>query len=497
MIRHSDRVLAGLLATLLLWAPLPFGGVTPWAAASLAVLCFCAFALAAVSVDRLAELRPAVAPAAALAAVALLGAVQSLSLPEGVVRLLSPEHARLEREAAAVAGAAISPGLSLAPSATREAALFWAAAAACFLAAAAAGRQRKLRRLLVGAALAAGLFQVFFGTRNWFARSRTLWGVELLSSTERLRGTFVNPNHLALYLGLALPMAFAWAWWAARRAADEPQVERRILLIAPPALVWLTLFAGLAFSGSRGGMLAALTAVTAQGFLLPGVPKRRWPALAGLAAGVLGIAVVAMVGMREGLGRFLSTTSEELAQGARLLEYSAVLDLWRRFPATGTGLGTFRDAFPMVQPPALSGTFRHPHSDVLEVLATTGVLGAALVAAGLWFLVRRLAVILSDGGRSEDRAAALAALGALTATGVHALVDFGLTMPANALTLAVLLGATVTARTRPSAQQDAAGQDPPADRALELQKVKPPAEGHRDRQRRRSSRRAGAHGESS
>lgn len=492
MIRHSDRVLAGLLATLLLWAPLPFGGVTPWAAASLAVLCLSALALAAASVDRLADLRPAVAPAAALAAVALLGAVQSLPLPEGVVRLLSPEHARLHREAAEIAGAAIPAGLSLAPSATREAALSWAAAAACLLAAAAAGRQRKLRRLLVGAALASGLFQVFFGARNWFARSRTLWGVELLSSTERLRGTFVNPNHLALYLGLALPVAFAWGWWAARRAADEPQIERRILLLAPPAVVWLTLFAGLAFSGSRGGMLAALAAVTAQGFLLPGGPKRRWAALAGLAAGALGLAMVAAVGMREGLGRFLFTTSEELSQGARLLEYSAVLDLWRRFPALGTGLGTFRDAFPLVQPPALSGTFRHPHSDLLEVLATTGVLGAALLAAGLWFLVRRLAVVLKDGGRSEDRAAALAALGALTAAGVHALVDFGLTMPANALTLAVLLGATLTARTRPSEQLDAARQDAPAERALELQEVEPAAEGRRDR-KRRSPRRTGAH----
>lgn len=494
MIRHSDRVLAGLLATLLLWAPLPFGGVTPWAAASLSVLCFCAFALAAASVERFADLRPAVAPSAALAAVALLGAVQSLALPGGVVRLLSPEHARLQSEAAEIAGAAVPAGLSLAPSATREAALAWAAAAACLLAAAAAGRQRRLRRILLGAALAAGLFQVFFGARNWFARSRTLWGVELLSSTERLRGTFVNPNHLALYLGLALPVAFAWIWWAARRAADEPRVERRILLLAPPALAWLTLFAGLAFSGSRGGMLAALAAVTVQGFLLPGAPQRRWVALAGLAAGGLGIAAVAAVGMREGLGRFLSVSPEELAQGARLREYSAVLDLWLRFPATGTGLGTFREAFPMVQPPALSGTFRHPHSDFLEVLATTGVLGATLLAAGLWFLVRRLAVVLKQGGRSEDRAAALAALGALTATGVHALVDFGLTMPANALTLAVLLGATLTARTRPSAQQDAAGQDPPAERALELQEVEPAAQGRRERQRRRSSRRAGAHG---
>lgn len=494
MIRHPEWVLAGLLAILLLWAPLPFGGVTPWAATSVQVLAFCALALAVASVGRIGDLRPAAVPAAAVAAVALLGAVQALPLPEGVVRLLSPEHVRLSREAAEVAGAAVTPRLSLAREASVSAALAWAAAAACLLAAAAAGRHRRLRRVLAGAVLASALFQVFFGARHWFARSRTLWGVELLSSPERLRGTFVNPNHLALYLGLALPLAFAWAWWAARRARDEPQIERRILLLAPPGLVWLTLFAGLAFSGSRGGLLAALAAVTLQGLLLPGSGKRRWTALAGLAAAVLGVTVVAAVGMREGLGRFLFVTPEELAQGARLREYSAVLDLWQRFPVFGSGLGTFRDAFPLVQPPALSGTFWHPHSDVLEILATAGLLGVAVLAVGLWRLARQLGAVLREGARSEDRAAALAALGALAAAGVHALVDFGLTQPANAVTLAALLGASLPARTRSSAQQNAAGQDPAAERGLDLQQVEPAAEGHRDRQRRRSSRRAGAHG---
>src|SRR6185295_12921118 len=33
MIRHSAALLALLLALVLLWAPLPFGGVTPWAEA--------------------------------------------------------------------------------------------------------------------------------------------------------------------------------------------------------------------------------------------------------------------------------------------------------------------------------------------------------------------------------------------------------------------------------------------------------------------------------
>jgi len=58
MIRHSASLLALLLALVLLWAPLPFGGVTPWAGALLAALCFGALALAAAAMESPRALRP-------------------------------------------------------------------------------------------------------------------------------------------------------------------------------------------------------------------------------------------------------------------------------------------------------------------------------------------------------------------------------------------------------------------------------------------------------
>ncbi|HSF44023.1 MAG TPA: O-antigen ligase family protein [Thermoanaerobaculia bacterium] len=495
MIRHSGPLLTALLALLLLAAPLAFGGVVPWAAATLAVLSFCALALAMAAVDGLQTLRPAAFPALAVAAVALLGLIQALPWPAGVVRTLSPEHARIEEEAAnAGAGlvpagegagpaSAATPRFTLAVSSTRRAALAWAAAAACLLAGAAAGRNRIHRRWLAGAFLAGGLFQVLFGARGWIARDRTLWGIELVSNPARLRGTFVNPNHLALYLGMALPVAFAWGWWAARRARDEPQIERRLLLIAPPCLLWLTLFLGLAFSGSRGGMLAALAAVTVQGVLLPGLKRRWWLAPVGAVVALAGLALVAAVGFEEGLGRLIATRAGDVSVGARLDEYAAALSLWRRFPLAGTGLGTFRDAFPLVQPADLAGTYWHPHSDLLEILVTGGVVAVALAAVGLWAVVRRLFVVLRGRGRSEDRGAALAALGVLAAAGVHACVDFALTMPGNALTLAVLLGAASAAKAPELAEPDLAGQHPASVQALDLQEMEPAADRHRKRKR--------------
>jgi O-antigen ligase len=462
MIRHSGLVLTALLTLILLFAPLPFGGVTAWAEATLRVAGFLALALAAIALERPLALRPAAVPAAALAAVALLGLLQSAPLPARLVAFLSSGHAGLQRQAAALvegpplAGTSLA-GLSLAPTASRSAALGWGAAAAVFLAAAVAGRSRRQRRWLDGAVLAGALFQVFFGARDWFAHASTLWGVELHVPALRLRGTFVNPNHLALYLEMALPIAFAWSWWAVRRASEQVQLERRLLLTGPPVLAWLTLFAGLSFTGSRAGLLAAAAAVSVQGALVAGIPRRWWLAPLGVLAALAGVGVVAAIGPHEGLGRLLATTATDVSLGGRLEEYRAALGLWLRFPVTGAGLGTFRDAFPLVQTPTLEGTWWHPHNDFLEVLVTAGLVGAAFVAVGLWGLLRNLGGVLRQGVRSEDRAASLAALGALVSAGIHESLDFGLSMPGNAVTLLILLGAVTAAKRRsPSPQLDRA-----------------------------------------
>ena len=490
MIRHSGPLLTALLALVLLFAPLPFGGVTPWAEAVLRVASFLLLALAALAAESATPPRPAVLPAAALAALALLGVLQAARVPAGLAAALSPRHAELARQASELAAG--RPGaarLTLAATATRSAALGWAAAAAAFLAGAVAGRRREHRRWLAAAVVAGALFQVFFGAHDWFARASTLWGVELRITAIRLRGTFVNPNHLALYLELALPLAAAWSWWAARRAVKEVQTERRVLWMVPPVLVWLTLFAGLAFSGSRAGLLAAMAAVSVQGALAAGSRRRRWwLAPLGALAALAGVGVVAAIGPREGLGRLLATSATDVSLGARLEEYRVALGLWARFPFTGTGLGTFRDAFPLVQTPVLEGTFWHPHSDFLEVLVTAGLAGAALVTFGLWSLVRALARVLRQGGRSEDRAAGLAALGLLVSAGVHESMDFGLSMPGNAITLAILLGAAAAAKTRvASAQLDGARGDLAPLRVDDLQHVEPGPQGERQPQRRRRS----------
>ncbi len=404
----------------------------------------------------MAYFKPVRAPALALGAIALLGTLQALAWPAGLVGWISPEHLEAHRATAEMIGkgkgeviSSGAPHLSLAPEVSRRVALGWAALAALVAVAGVVGRHRWHRRALAGGLLAAAFFQIFYGARRWLSGLTTIWGVEVPGSSDRLRGTFVNPDHLALFLEIGLAVVFAWSWWALRQSARRHRWERRLLLVGPPLICWCFLFVALAFTGSRAGLVAAVIGVAVQTFLLLWLDGRhRWRAVGvGLGAVVIGLLAIGVTGARFGFGRLLATSPYEVTFGARFEAIRSSLTLWQEYPWLGTGLGTFRDAFPVVQPLTIrGGSWRHAHSDVVELGVTTGVLGCLLFATGLAFLLVHLVRVLRWGWSSEDRAAGLAALGAIAAVGAHEWVDFGLTMPANSLALAVVCGAAAAAR---------------------------------------------------
>lgn len=462
MIRHRGLLVALPVGLLLFWAPWRFGSVTPLAAAFLEAGFAAAFAVAALAAPSLARARTVALPAAALLLLALLGLAQSLSWPPAVAAAVSPEHLRLRAESAAalrgeeeLSEPLEGVALSLAPEVSRRTSWELAALALALVAAAVAGGVRPGRRIVTGAILAAAVGQVLYGAPRWLSGATTLFGVEVHDS-GRLRGTFINPNHLAEYLEIALAIAFAWGWWAVYQAGKRGRrLESRIASVAAPLLLWLTLLAALAFTGSRAGLLAAIGGTFVQTLLVVATrPGGRWLrrlALAGAGAVVLaaGVGLVALIGGHQGVGRLTATSAYEVAGNLRFEVARAAVDLWSRFPLLGTGLGTFLDAFPLVQPEHVPLTWRHAHDDPVELLVTTGVVGAGLFLAGLGALLGRLTRVLNRGVRSEDRAMAVAALGALAALALHETVDFGLTLPAVSFTLVALVGSAAAAPRSP------------------------------------------------
>ena len=463
--RSARSLATAILALLLVWGPLPFGSVRPRDRLLLLVGSALALAVAASS-RRARSLRAIRLALAAWVGLVLWALVQRLPLPLPWIELLSPSLAGLRREAVELLATATSSApISLAPDRTEAVALWIGALLAAFVASFLVGRRTRYRRALALATVVAALFEILYGARRWAARDPMIWGATVPGGSGRLRGTFVNPDHLALLLEIGICVTGAWIWWAMTRD-HRTSLESRIARIGPPFLLWATLFAALAFTGSRAGLVAAVAGTLAQGVLLAVRRRRSSLALTGVGLVLLGMGWVAWLGLEAGFGRWLATSRYEIGTNVRRTVYGATLELWRQAPWTGTGLGSFRSVFPLIQPETVTGQWSHAHNDWLELLATGGVVGFLLLLVGLGALAFRLNRVWRRGVRSEGRAAGLAALGALTAVALHELLDFGLTIPANALTLAILVGAAAGTRLRePSPPGTAAGPDrsePPA-----------------------------------
>ncbi|HUP25450.1 MAG TPA: O-antigen ligase family protein [Thermoanaerobaculia bacterium] len=477
MIRHREAPAALLLAVALAVAALPFGAVMPGARTALAVTAFVALVLAVLLVRREDRMLRVRWPAGALLAVAAVGAIQLVPLPRFLVRVLSPNHARHAANAdEALVAAGLEPSvagvqLTLAPEVTYRTMLWLLAVAAALVAGHLAGRHRGERRLLAGAVVLAALFETLYGARQLMTSPRHIWGMEVPGVHTRLRGTFVNPNHLATYLVIAMCLVFAWGWWAWKRRRQVDALDARIFLLLPPIVVWLALFTGLTLTGSRVGLASAVLGTGAAVML--GVMAERQKtvravlALAGIGAAFVGIGIVlaSVLGVDRTFGRLFEASAYDVDGVARARVYLHTLQLWLGYPVFGSGLGSFRDAFDPIQPRSLHGRWDHAHNDLFELLATGGLLSAVAIALGVFFLVRHLVHALSDGIRTEDRAAGLAGLAILVALGASETLDYGLTMPANAFTAAVLLGALAAASTRqyPSDTSEGDTEPPPRD----------------------------------
>ncbi len=443
MIRQSSPGTTFTILLLLLIvcvAPLPFGSVLLRERVVLDILACLALAAAVLQGPRPTH-SSAFLPALLVAAIGVLGLLQSVTWPPSLAALLGPELTESWRSTTAFLGhQGGGIPLSLAPSVSRQVALHWLAVAAALWAAGLVGSHRPFRRLLALGLLAVATLEVLYGANLWIARSTRIWGIEVGGSPSRLRGTYINPDHLAFLLAIVITCCFAWIWWSLRRALRHGSIEQRLLHTLLPGLFFLLFFAGLIFTGSRAGLVAVTAAVILQALCLM-MFHRRWHVVltAGGAIAMCGLAV-SWFGFQGGLGRLLSTSAYEVTWNHRIDVYRASLALWRDFPLLGTGLGTFRQAFPRVQPAGLDNTWNHAHSDFLEILVTNGIVGLALAALGILIIGRRLWHLYRHGERSEDRATGLALFGTLLATTFHSLVDFGLTMPANSFILAIAVG---------------------------------------------------------
>jgi len=302
------------------------------------------------------------------------------------------------------------------------------------------------------------LFHLLF----WVAGSEALYGLlqtlipslGVLWETEGqgvARGTFVNRNHYAAFLGMLWPLLLAYLFSLdttspgnSRVAFSDLELHRRnrqkrwFLGL----LVGLVLLA-LVFSQSRGGILCGLLSLTV--FVVVGKRHRRTGMVAFLVGSwVVMLAYGSLIGFGDVLARF---DQLETDTSGRLKIWEDSLRLIGHHWLTGTGLGTFPEVIRVYQSHLTDQfTIMHAHSDYLELAGELGVPMASFITLLAWGYWGHCAYCLlrntEMGGSEQLQDRRLIALGALAGAAgflLHSWVEFNWQIPANQLYFMVLL----------------------------------------------------------
>ena len=451
------------IVLLVIFTPLAFGTVEPWSISIMELAAFGLFFLhAGTNGVRLPGSRPARAILFLFLLLIVLVLLQVLPLPEGVLALVSPGALGIWRQFGSA-----PPGsphtVSLYPDATRRELLRVLACAAVFVVVAGHFRTRARIMLLVKTILfMGGLLSLVAIAQRLTWNGRILWFYpveESLRSGAGIWGPYVNRNHFAGYLALALPIGLGLLVHATPEALSQRNlsVGRRLGKFLASAgiaryagifLLVLLMSLCLVSTLSRGGITAF---AVSTGFFAWITQRRR--SLRGkvlplvLAAGAI-VAVVVLPTWDRIAPRF--ENMEQNKEVHRLYLLKDACGIVKDFPLFGTGLGTFEQSYRRYQTKFPRLLFDHAHNDYVEMATDTGIVGFLLAGgmAVIFFLT-----IIRGWRRRHDRFATCIGAGGVSsclAMAVHGGADFNLHIPANALAFAVIAGLTHAAIFTPS-----------------------------------------------
>jgi O-antigen ligase len=311
--------------------------------------------------------------------------------------------------------------------------------------------------ILVHTIIAVAAGTALFGIARQAMQHRNGFGLSRLQ-LEQGFAQFINKNHFAFLVEIALGLIIGIAFFSRGRK------DRALLYLSP----LLLLGAAIILSRSRGGLLAVAVQLIFAALLFVNVRsagsesalnQKAWTRwihwtrsllVTVVAAGVLLVIIVAGVfwlggdqlatGMETATTEMAGGYSSEMHEGVRRRDiWNATWLMFKAHPIAGAGLGGFWAEVPVYHSASGVSTPQQAHNDYLELLASGGVLGAALL---VWFaaVLIRQARQSFKAAEGFQRAVVLGAIISLVGIAVHSLVDFGLHITINAVGFVILLG---------------------------------------------------------
>ena len=379
-----------------------------------------------------------------LAIAVAAAAFQLVPLPPALIDRISPADRRVWQSLSLTAVRGALP-VSVAVRSTALAFAILAGAISVFLVSRQILKSGGVRIVARGVA-AAGLILAAVGlAQDATAHGLMYWRWKPLGEGAPPFGPFVDRNHFATWIVLAVPLSLGYLIahaYAHQRlhAAPAPTWRRGLLRVFDARAIWLTsaiclMLVALIASLSRSGILG-LTAAIFIGLAL----RRARPAGASAplywivaALGLSAAAVALRVNTADVMARFGAAGS---AVADRVAIWRATMPIIRDFWLTGTGVGTFDTTMLVYQRTPSLFRINTAHNHYLQLAAEGGVLvGLPVAVAAVLYGRAALAAIAADeSGMYWMRAGALCGL---CGVAVQSIWETGLTTPANAVLAAI------------------------------------------------------------
>jgi putative inorganic carbon (HCO3(-)) transporter len=426
-----------LLVLLLAWTTFAFAGVYLSSLIGSALL----LAILAVACHPFGVRRFSILDASLMAIVAAM-AVQLVPLPTSIVVHLSPVTLKISERLRLVALPSAMP-LSIDPVAGVWALGVMVGVVVTFLVSRGILDTRGVRILVRGISGIGLTLSAIALAQDATAHGLMYWRWKPIEEGAPPFGPFVDRNHFATWVILAVPMCLGYlvahvaahkrhgvpgATW--RHSLPQAFDARAIWLAAAVCLMLVALAASLSRSGLVG-MAAALIAFSASRASRPGTSEGgRWMTVALGAALVLASFRVHPTTILQRFGAAGAAAQDRVAIWRETLP--VVKDFW----VTGIGAGTFETAMLAYQRGPSPFRINAAHSHYLQVAAEGGLLLGIPVLAAIVLFVRTAMERLAydDAGMHWVKAGAVSGLAGVA---VQSVWETGLTTPANGLLAAI------------------------------------------------------------
>jgi len=448
------------LCAVLLFIPLPFGGVEEWAVFAFEAAVFGLFALHVADTisSRGKNGEPADAPGPTvplwgkwLLAVFLAAAVlQLIPLPGGMLRIISPRTFEVHRsmhsgsfpELGGQGWRAVSLVPALSVSELIKYVFYFLFGWLVFNHVTTKKRIETFVLVMIGA----GVFESFYGLAELFGGGEKIFGYKKVYHVGSATGTFINRNHCAGFLEMILPLSLGYLlakadFFSFRKGMglkdkilwfSHERLQKCIVYGLSAAVIGL----GICFTRSRTGIFVFFTAVflmavslsMAGGRRKHSRRKRQVRIIRTVVLVVLSSAV--LIGIKPVIERF---SWKDLMREQRPIYFRNTVEMIKDFPLLGTGAGSYVFVYGMYEKTCDPVLVDHAHNDYLELAAESGLVAAACLVLFAW---GTLGWLWGRWWKRRDqlvRGVVLGCLVGVAAVLIHSLTDFNLRIPANAV----------------------------------------------------------------